>query len=90
MAGGSQVSYRTLYRHAAQLAERLLAAGVRPGELVVIALPPGEPLLACVLATLLTGAAHLLADPAWPPGRLSMIPPDQVSAVLADPGTLPG
>ncbi|MDX3523626.1 amino acid adenylation domain-containing protein [Streptomyces scabiei] len=88
IAGNSRLSYGELDVRAERWADRLAAAGVRPGHLVPILMPRSVDLVAALLAVLKCGAAYALLDPQWPPTRLDTVveqlrPP----LVVARPGT---
>lgn len=74
--GAGQLSYRALWRWSGQLAERLVAAGVRPGDVVAVPLPRCLALPAALLAVLRCGAAYLPLDPDDPPQRLAWLAAD--------------
>jgi amino acid adenylation domain-containing protein len=59
-------SYPALRAAAGRLAGELAATGVEKGDTVALRLPQGRDYLIAVLATLLSGAAFVPLDPAWP------------------------
>ncbi|WP_141713825.1 AMP-binding protein, partial [Streptomyces sp. AVP053U2] len=61
--GVQSVSYGRLWCAAVHTAERLTAAGVRPGDVVALLLPRGAELAAAVFGTWLAGASYLPLDP---------------------------
>ncbi|KQV19258.1 MULTISPECIES: amino acid adenylation domain-containing protein [unclassified Kitasatospora] len=67
---GGSLDYRTLDGLANDLAARLSAAGVRPGDTVTVRMARSAELIIALLATVKCGAAYLPADPAWPDDRL--------------------
>ncbi|WP_436498693.1 amino acid adenylation domain-containing protein [Actinokineospora sp. HUAS TT18] len=67
------LSYADLTARADLLAGSLRAAGVGPGNVVPVVLPPSGDLVVAVLAVLKTGAAYAALDPTWPEGRLRRI-----------------
>ncbi|MFJ4030612.1 amino acid adenylation domain-containing protein [Streptomyces griseoluteus] len=71
--GDVTVSYGDLMADARSVARGLLAAGVRPGELVALLFPRGADQVRAVLGTLLAGAAYLPIDPAVPAERRAFI-----------------
>ena len=71
--GGRTIDYRELDERSNRLAERLVAAGVRPDELVALLLDRDELLPAAVLGVLKAGAAYLPLDPATPAARMEFI-----------------
>ncbi|QEV63588.1 amino acid adenylation domain-containing protein [Streptomyces spectabilis] len=72
-AHGHDVTYGELLDRAEQRARGLVAAGVRPGDLVALLLPRGAEQVVSVLAVLLAGAAYLPIDPAYPAGRVRLL-----------------
>lgn len=68
-ASAAVITYGDLVLRAAAIARRLTAAGVRDGEVVVVILEAGAPLLSAWLAPLLAGAIPSLF--AWPTEKLS-------------------
>ena len=70
-APGTTISYRDLDARANRLARHLLAAGVRPGELVGLCFERSAELVVALLAVLKAGAAYLPLDPSSPAERLA-------------------
>ncbi|HEY5252037.1 MAG TPA: condensation domain-containing protein [Acidimicrobiales bacterium] len=77
-AGDGDVTYGELDRRADQVAGRLRSAGVRPGDVVVLASEPSVDLVVGLLGILKAGAAYLLLDPD--------LAPTQWAAMVADSG----
>lgn len=65
--GNITVSYRELHEQSVRQARQLIAHGVKPGQIVAVALPRNERLLSALLAILRTGAAYLPLDLDSPP-----------------------
>ncbi|MBL8506943.1 MAG: AMP-binding protein, partial [Chitinimonas sp.] len=94
---GMQLSYGELDAQADVLARHIVAAGVKPGELVAITLDRGLPLVVAILGVLKAGAAYLPIDPSVPEERQRFIREDaqarlvlsvsRYQAALADCGT---
>jgi len=76
------VSYRELYEQSLRQARQLIAHGVKPGQIVAVALPRSEQLLSTLLAILRTGAAYLPLDLDGPPERLAMLLEDAAPTVV--------
>src|SRR5690349_21777651 len=70
---GGVVSYGELDQWSDELAAALAAAGVRPGTVVPVLLPPSPELVATLLAVLKCGAAYAALDASWPVQRLRRI-----------------
>ncbi|NUS71856.1 MAG: amino acid adenylation domain-containing protein [Corynebacteriales bacterium] len=70
---GTSITYRELDIYSDVLAARLVRAGARPGERVVIGLPAGIDLVVSVWAVLKTGAAYVPIDSHSPPARRDLI-----------------
>ncbi len=80
------VTYRDLVADADRLAGTLTRAGVRPGTVVPVLLPPSAELVTVLLAVLSCRAAYAALDRSWPSARLDAIAallPGQL-AVVAD------
>ncbi|MEE1798420.1 amino acid adenylation domain-containing protein [Streptomyces sp. JV176] len=75
-AEGSTLTYRELDRRAARLAGDLVSQGVRPGDHVVLCLPPGADLVVAFLAVVRAGAAYVPLDPGHPDERRRLIARD--------------
>ncbi|MBJ7312568.1 amino acid adenylation domain-containing protein [Rugamonas sp. CCM 8940] len=87
--GDRQLSYGELNRRANQVAHRLLAAGVQPGDRVAVCAARGVAVLAALLGVLKSGAAYVPLDPAYPAERLAFMLADSGPVVLVADGTLP-
>ncbi|WP_320783231.1 non-ribosomal peptide synthetase [Streptomyces sp. CRN 30] len=70
---GTALTYRQLVARAHGVAERLTAAGLRPGEPVAVWADKGWEQVAAVLGTLVAGGAYLPVDTAQPPARRDTI-----------------
>ncbi|HEX6201735.1 MAG TPA: amino acid adenylation domain-containing protein, partial [Thermoanaerobaculia bacterium] len=78
VADRGETTYGELSAAARRLAARLVAGGVRPGEVVALAAERSPELVVALLAVMRAGAAAAVLDPANPAGRLE--------AMLADCG----
>jgi enterobactin synthetase component F len=67
------LTYRELHEQSVEQARRLIALGVRPGDIVAVALPRSEKLLIALLAIMRTGAAYLPLDPESPTNRTAFV-----------------
>ncbi|WP_266157184.1 amino acid adenylation domain-containing protein [Dyella silvatica] len=79
---GRQLTYRQLHMRSVEQARWLIDDGVRPGDIVAVALPRNEQLLIVLLAIMRTGAAYLPMDPDGPAGRLDAMLDDARPVVL--------
>ncbi|MGW7453247.1 amino acid adenylation domain-containing protein [Streptomyces sp. NPDC054787] len=70
---GGRLSYRALDGLANDLAARMEAAGVRPGDTVMVLIARSAELITALLAAAKCGAAYLPADASWPDERLSTL-----------------
>jgi len=87
-AGGETVTYGELDARANRLARHLLAAGVRPGDLVAVKFERSAEMIVALLAVLKAGAAYLPLDPTYPPERLAFTLEDSGAARLLTRETL--
>ncbi|MFC0007301.1 non-ribosomal peptide synthetase [Micromonospora siamensis] len=69
LSGDDVVTYAQLDETANRLAHRLIAHGVRDGNVVGIDIDRGPDLIAALLGVLKAGGAYLLLDPTHPVGR---------------------
>jgi enterobactin synthetase component F len=76
------LSYRELHQRSVEQARRLIERGVRPGDIVALALPRSEQLLVVLLAIMRTGAAYLPLDLDSPMERTAMILEDASPAAI--------
>lgn len=80
------LSYRELHERSVEQARQLMARGVRPGDMVAVALPRSEKLLIVLLAIMRTGAAYLPLDLDSPMERTAMVLEDAApAAIIAEP-----
>ncbi|MFJ7345135.1 amino acid adenylation domain-containing protein [Streptomyces sp. NPDC101110] len=79
------LTYRDLDRLSAEVANALLAAGVRPGQRIGLHLARTVDLGVAVLGVLRAGAVYVPVDPGWPQARISTVLADaDVEVVLVD------
>jgi amino acid adenylation domain-containing protein len=81
-AAGHAISYAEAEARAGGIARRLLAAGVRAGDVVALCSDPSVDLVAGVLGVLKAGASYLLLDPGLPPEQLDFMVTDSAAAAL--------
>lgn len=68
--GKTRLTYAQAAAQARALARRLVASGVRPGDIVAVCIPRCADLVVAILGTLASGAAYLPIDPAYPANRI--------------------
>ncbi len=86
--GSESLTCAQLDEQSTALAQRLLARGVQPGDIVGLCLPRTPQLLVALLAVLKAGAAYLPLDPEYPQERLQfMVENSRAPLVLASAAT---
>ena len=85
--GSQRLTYAQLNARADELATRLIAGGVRPGQIVGVLLDRGPDLVTAMLAAWKAGAAYLPMDPSWPDARLSDVVTAAGSALVMTQST---
>jgi amino acid adenylation domain-containing protein len=85
---GASWSYAELARKSDTIGAKLIAEGVKPGDLVGLMLGRSPWMVAAMLGVAKAGAAYLPLDPAFPPSRLALIAEDAKPVlVLVEPDT---
>ncbi|WP_460625045.1 amino acid adenylation domain-containing protein, partial [Kitasatospora kifunensis] len=84
-APGAVLSYARLVDSAARLAAVLGARGIRPGDLVGVALERGAELPVALLAILTAGAGYVPLDPELPPARRAALAQAAALSVILGP-----
>ncbi|HEV2498967.1 MAG TPA: amino acid adenylation domain-containing protein [Terriglobia bacterium] len=84
---GVRLSYRQLHERSVRQARGLVAKGVKPGDVVAIALPRSERLLTALLAVMRTGAAYLPLDLDSPRERTGLVLDDASPALVIVEGS---
>ncbi|MBC7552395.1 MAG: amino acid adenylation domain-containing protein, partial [Taibaiella sp.] len=79
---GQSFSYKNINQTANQLAVLLQINGVKPGEVVAIALERSPEMVMALLAVLKAGAVYLPLDPAYPKERVEYMLEDAKAKVL--------
>lgn len=79
---GRSLSYDALNRRANRLAHRLIAEGVRPGDLVGLCSDREFDIMVGILGILKAGAGYLPLDPALPEDRVNYIIGDSKARVI--------
>jgi amino acid adenylation domain-containing protein len=83
---GATMTYRDLDEQSDALTGRLIAAGVKPEQIVALALPRSPGLVVAMLAVLKAGAAYLPLDVSYPPSRVARMLSDAAPACLITDG----
>jgi enterobactin synthetase component F len=83
---GVRLSYRQLHEHSVRQARGLIAKGVKPGDIVAVALPRSERLLTALLAVMRSGAAYLPLDLDSPHERTALVLNDASPALVIAEG----
>ena len=82
--GETRITYGDLAEEATHLADRLVDAGVHPGDVVALAVPRSASMVISILGVLQAGAAYLPLDLAHPEDRLRFVLEDAgVRSILA-------
>lgn len=80
--GDMSLSYGELLERSQNIAAKLVAAGIEPGQRVAIYLPRSREAIAAILGTLFSRAAYLALDPNAPPARNAHLLQDAQPALL--------
>jgi amino acid adenylation domain-containing protein len=88
LAGESKLTYSALRARARELAGRLQAHGVKPGDLVGLHLERSTDMVAGLLAIWKCGAAYVPMDPAFPGERLAFMIEDARMPVIITQSSL--
>ncbi|GIF69934.1 hypothetical protein Ais01nite_79690 [Asanoa ishikariensis] len=84
-SAGQAVTYGQLHARTRELAARMAAHGVGPGDLVGVSVGRTPDLVATLLAVLRTGAAYVPLDPVYPPERIAtMLDDARVRLLVTD------
>ena len=76
------LTYRELNEQANQLAHHLIASGVRPGDIVALALPRDINLIPSLIGILKAGAGYAPIDPNYPRDRIEFVLSDCNAAAV--------
>ncbi len=77
-----QLSYRGLYESSNRLARLLIDAGVKPGDVVGLALDRSPEMIVSLIAILKSGAAYVPLDPEYPKDRIEFMLSDASAKIL--------
>ncbi|HXV93608.1 MAG TPA: AMP-binding protein, partial [Pseudonocardia sp.] len=73
IGGDTVLGHDELDRRARAVAAALVAAGVDPGDLVLVALPKGVAQIVATIGVELAGAGYVPVDPGWPGARIEAV-----------------
>lgn len=83
--GNTELSYTELNHQSNQLAQELLDAGTKKGDLVGIYMERSAHLLVTMLGIMKSGAAYVPLDPAYPKDRIGYVIADaEIATILID------
>ena len=82
VAGDERVSYADLDARAGALAGRLRGRGVRPGQVVAVAMPRSVDQIVALLGVLKAGAAYLPVDVDYPADRIAFLLADSGAGLV--------
>jgi amino acid adenylation domain-containing protein len=82
VSGQKRVTYVELNRRANQIANHLLARGLKSGSLVGVYLERSPEMVVAILGVLKAGAAYVPLDPAYPSDRIKFIVEDSQLQIL--------
>src|ERR1700730_1545483 len=86
--GDDCLTYAELNARASELASRLRERGIRPGDLISIAVERSVQMAVAILASLKSGAAYLPLDPGYTAGQLVFMQSDAQPKLLITESTL--
>lgn len=79
---GKKFSYKTVNETANQLAHNLIKQGIKPGDIVGVAVERSPAMLISLLAVMKSGAAYVPIDPAYPEERTQFMLHDSSAKML--------
>jgi amino acid adenylation domain-containing protein len=79
-------TYNELWDRSSQIMDRLTNAGLTPADIIAIALPRSEDLIASLLAVMRIGATYVPIDPTLPLARRELMLEDSGAAFLLSDG----
>ena len=82
ITGDRELTYADLERESRWWAHRLLAEGVRPGDVVGVCVPRSADMIVAVLAVARTGAVLLPLDATYPTARLTQVTEDTAPRLI--------
>lgn len=82
VATDGTLTYQELHERTNQLAHRLVQLGIKPGDVIGLALDRSTHLLVALLGIMKTGAVYLPIDPTYPPARIAFMLTDAAATYL--------
>ncbi|MGN6393942.1 MAG: non-ribosomal peptide synthetase [Mucilaginibacter sp.] len=79
---GLHITYAELYESSNQLAKILIGNGIKPGDIVGLALDRSPEMIISILAILKSGAAYVPLDPEYPKDRIEFMLEDSSAKIL--------
>lgn len=79
---GLHITYKELYESSNQLAKILIGNGIKPGDIVGLALDRSPEMIISILAILKSGAAYVPLDPEYPKDRIEFMLEDSSAKIL--------
>lgn len=84
-----KMSYQELWSESSEIAQGLVDLGIRPGDLVGVAMERGTKLMPALVGVLRSGAGYVPVDPQYPQDRIEyMISQSDARIILADRSSL--
>ncbi len=74
--GQNRISYHNLYIKSLRLSKKITEAGAGKGSIIAVCMERGDDMIPALLSVLMTGAAYVPIDPAFPDERISYIVSD--------------
>src|ERR1700761_7788502 len=79
---GLHITYKELYESSNKLAKILIGNGIKPGDIIGLALDRSPEMIISILAILKSGAAYVPLDPEYPKDRIEFMLEDSSAKVL--------
>ncbi|MGF1598328.1 MAG: amino acid adenylation domain-containing protein [Acidimicrobiales bacterium] len=88
---GDTLTWAELGRRSTEVAERLTALGIGPGDRVTVRVPRSCDLVVAVIGALRSGAAYVPVDPAYPADRIALLEraAEAAATITSDDGGAP-
>jgi len=79
---GLNITYKELYESSNKLAKILIGNGIKPGDIIGLALDRSPEMIISILAILKSGAAYVPLDPEYPKDRIEFMMEDSSAKIL--------